>query len=114
MRTIALFLPNWIGDVVMSTPSIRAIRNHFPSARLVAVCRPYVSATIDGAPWFDEVIYFDKKGPRARREVAVIRALRRRRPDAAVLFTNTFRTAAVAALGRCRQRIGFDRYGRGF
>jgi len=113
MRSIALFLPNWVGDVVMATPALRAVREHFPVARLLAVCRPYVAATIEGAPWFDNVILFDKKGPRDRREVGVIRRLRRERVDAAVLFPNSFRSAAVAALGRCRRRIGFDRYGRG-
>lgn len=113
MHSIALFLPNWVGDVVMATPAIRAVRAHFPSARLLAVCRPYVAATLDGAPWLDDVILFDKAGPRERREVGVIRRLRRERVDAAVLFPNSFRSAAVAALGRCRRRVGFDRYGRG-
>jgi heptosyltransferase-2 len=113
MRTIALFLPNWVGDVVMATPAIRAVREHFPAARLLAVCRPYVAATLDGAPWFDDVILFDKSGPRERREVGVVRRLRRERVDAAVLFPNSFRSAAVAALGRCRRRVGFDRFGRG-
>src|SRR5215210_4584797 len=113
MRAIALFLPNWVGDVVMATPAVRAVREHFPAARLLAVCRPYVAATIEGAPWFDDVILFDKKGPREHREVGVIRRLRRERVDAAVLFPNSFRTAAVAALGRCRRRIGFDRFGPG-
>jgi len=112
VRTIALFLPNWIGDVVMATPAIRAVRDQFPATRLLAVCRPYVAATLDGAPWFDDVILFDKTGPRERREVGVIRRLRRERVDAAVLFPNSFRSAAVAALGRCRRRIGFDRFGR--
>jgi len=106
-------LPNWIGDVVMATPAIRAVRNHFPSSRLLAICRPYVAATIEGSPWLDDVILFDKKGPPDRREVGVIRRLRRERVDAAILFPNSFRSAAVAALGRCRRRIGFDRYGRG-
>jgi heptosyltransferase II len=113
MRSIAMFLPNWIGDVVMATPAIWAVRAHFPDARLLAVCRPYVAATIEGAPWFDDVILFDKKGARDRREVEVIRQLRRDRADAAILFPNSFRSAAVAALGRCRRRIGFNRYGRG-
>jgi heptosyltransferase-2 len=113
MRTIALFLPNWVGDVVMATPAIRAVRESFPAARLLAVSRPYVAATLDGAPWLDDVILFDRNGPRARREVGVIRRLRREGVDAAVLFPNSFRSAAVAALGRCRRRIGFDRYGRG-
>jgi heptosyltransferase-2 len=113
MRTIALFLPNWIGDVVMATPAIRAVREHFPSARLLAVCRPYVAATLDGAPWFDGVILFDKNGPRGRREIDVIHRLRQERVDAAVLFPNSLRSAGIAALGRCRRRIGFDRFGRG-
>ena len=112
MRTLALFLPNWVGDVVMATPAIRAVRRHYPAARLLAVCRPYVAATLDGSPWFDDVILFDKKGPAGRREVAVIRRLRRERVDAAILFPNSFRSAAVAALARCRRRVGFDRYGR--
>jgi heptosyltransferase-2 len=113
MRSVALFLPNWVGDVVMATPAIRAVRNCIPDARLLGVCRPYVATTIDGAPWFDDLILFDKKGPRERREVGVIRRLRRERVDAAVLFPNSFRSAAVAALSRCRRRIGFDRFGRG-
>lgn len=114
MRTIALFLPNWIGDVVMATPAIRAVREHFPQARLLAVCKPYVSATLEGSPWFAETILFDKNGPKDRRESEVVRRLRREQVDAAVLFPNSFRAAAVAALGRCRRRIGFDRYGRRF
>lgn len=107
MRTIALFLPNWIGDVVMATPAIRAVRERYPRARLLAVGRPYVAATLDGAPWFDDTIPFDK-----RNAAAVVRRLRRERPDAAVLFPNSLRSAAVAALGRCRRRIGFSRVGR--
>ena len=112
MKRIALFLPNWIGDVVMATPAVRAVRERFPTAELVAVCKPYVSAILDGSPWFDRVILSDKKGPRPQRSFAVIKQLRQSRCDAAVLFSNSFRTALLARLGGCRQRIGFARYGR--
>ncbi len=30
---IGVFLPNWIGDVVMATPALRALRQHFGSLR---------------------------------------------------------------------------------
>ena len=113
MKCIALFLPNWVGDVVMATPAIRAVRARFPDSRLLAVCRSYVAATLHGAPWFDAVIPFDQSGPFQNRAASVIRQLRRERIDAAVLFPNSFRTAAIAALGRCQRRVGFDRYGRG-
>jgi heptosyltransferase-2 len=113
MNRIALFLPNWIGDVVMATPAVRAVREAYPAADLVAVCKPYVADVLAGAPWFRDVILFDKSGPRDRRFWAVARKLREAPADAAVLFPNSFRTALLARLGGCKQRIGFNRYGRG-
>ena len=50
MRSIGVFLPNWVGDVVMATPAIRAVREAYPAADLVAVCKPYVADTLAGAP----------------------------------------------------------------
>lgn len=114
MNRIALFLPNWIGDVVMATPAIRAVRAAFPAAELVAVCKPYVADTLAGAPWFSETILADKHGPRERRFRAVARQLRAKPLDAAVLFPNSFRTAALAYFGGAKRIVGFNRYARGF
>ncbi len=100
---LALFLPNWIGDVVMATPAIRAVREHFPAARLLAVCKPYVADTLAGAPWFDDVI---PSGLNAASR------LRKERADVAVLFPNSFRAALIARLGGCRTVVGFARYFR--
>lgn len=114
MNRIALFLPNWVGDVVMATPAIRAVHAAFPMAQLVAVCKPYVADVLAGAPWFSEVIHCDKHGPRSQRLFAVAAKLRAGHTDAAILFTNSFRTALIARLGRCQRVVGFSRYGRGF
>jgi len=114
MDRIALFLPNWIGDVVMATPAIRAVRERFPAAELVAVCKPYVADVLAGAPWFSETILFDKRGPRQQRLGPVARRLRQTRIDASLLFPNSFRAALLARLGGCRNVIGFSRYGRRF
>jgi lipopolysaccharide heptosyltransferase II len=112
VKRIALFLPNWVGDVVMATPAVRAVREAFLKAELLAVCKPYVEDVISGAPWFKSVILADKSGPRSHRFFAVTRKLRAYRPDAAILFPNSFRTALLARLGGCRRIIGFARYGR--
>jgi heptosyltransferase-2 len=115
MRTrIALFLPNWVGDVVMATPALRAVSNAFPQAELVAVCKPYVADVLGGCPWLAETILADKRGPREQRWRAVARTLRAKPIDAALLFPNSFRTALIAYLGGARRRIGFARYGRGW
>jgi heptosyltransferase II len=114
MNRIALFLPNWIGDVVMATPAVQAVRDAFPAAELIAVCKPYVADVLGGNPWFSDVALADKRGTRSRRLFAVATKLRENRPDAAILFPNSFRTAILASLIGCRKIVGFVRYGRGF
>ncbi|MGE3808335.1 MAG: lipopolysaccharide heptosyltransferase II [Gemmataceae bacterium] len=110
---IALFLPNWIGDAVMATPAVRAIRVHHRSARIVGVLKPYITGVVEGSGWFDKLVYLDSTGPWSQRWPAVAWKLRRSDIDLAVLFPNTFRSALVAALAGCRRRIGYVRYARG-
>lgn len=109
---IAIFLPNWVGDAVMATPAVRALRDHFPNARLIGVMKPYVAGVLDGAPWLDEQILLDSRGPRALRWPSVAWRLRQQRPDLSVLLANTFRSALIARLAGARRRIGYRRYGR--
>ncbi|MBM3979413.1 MAG: lipopolysaccharide heptosyltransferase II [Planctomycetes bacterium] len=109
MNRIALFLPNWIGDVVMATPAIRAVRATYPHAELVAVCKPYVADVLAGAPWFDATVFA------AKREVfGVAHKLRAKPLDAALLFPNSIRTALIAYLAGAKRIVGYARYGRGF
>jgi len=112
---IAVFLPNWLGDVAMATPTFRAIRRHFGrEARIVGILRPYLADVPAGTDWFDELWFFDPRSKdRTRRAWAVARRMRAERFDIAVLMTNSLRTAAVAWLGRAAERIGYVRYGRG-
>ena len=114
MNRIALFLPNWIGDVVMATPAVQAIRDKCPAAELIAVCKPYVADVLGGNPWLQETILLEKRGPHSQRMFSVTSKLRKKQIDASILFPNSFRPAAIAWLAGCRKIIGFVRYGRGF
>jgi heptosyltransferase-2 len=106
---LAIFLPNWVGDAVMATPALRALRRHFRDARIAGVVRPYVGGVLEGGDWFDEVIL---TGGWPRGVLATAAKLRLLRIDLAVLFPNSFRSALVAWLGGCRRRLGYGRYGR--
>jgi heptosyltransferase-2 len=112
---VAVFLPNWIGDVVMATPTLRALRRRVgPRGRLVGVMRPYVSQVLAGTPWLDEELFYDpKSNDPALGNRALVRSLRERELDSAILLTNSLRTAALAWLGRARRRYGYDRALRG-
>src|SRR5262249_53936613 len=111
---IAVFLPNWIGDVVMATPALRALRRQFPDACIIAGCRSYVANVLEGCPWLDGRIHLDRRGPWARRWLAVAWRLRREKIDLAILFPNSFHAALVARLGGCGRRVGYRRYARGW
>jgi heptosyltransferase-2 len=110
---IAVFLPNWIGDAVMATPAVRALRRHFAGARIIGILRPYIGGLLDGTGLLDRPLLLESKGGGSRGWLGVAWQLRQERPDLAVIFPNSFRTALIAWLGGCRRRIGYRRYGRG-
>ncbi len=115
-RTIAVFCPNLIGDAVMATPAIRALRGRFPDARIIGVIKPKVAPTLAGAPWFDEWVYFDSRDRSLEHDVgfwSARRALRAARPDVAVLLPNSHRSAVLALFAAIPRRVGFTRPGRG-
>jgi heptosyltransferase-2 len=112
VKKIAIFLPNWVGDAVMATPALRALRQRFPQAKLIGVLRPYVAGVLEGTGWLDQQLYLERKGPWERRWPGVAARLRRERVNLAVLLPNSLRSALAAWVGGCRCRIGYARYGR--
>jgi heptosyltransferase-2 len=113
---LAVFLPNWIGDVVMATPALRALRKHVgPRGSIVGVMRPYVADVLAGTHFLDQTIFYAPGSPdKELRTLALIHRLRQHHCDAVVLMTNSFRTGLLSLLGGAKQRIGYARYGRGW
>ncbi|MFO0788394.1 MAG: lipopolysaccharide heptosyltransferase II [Pirellulales bacterium] len=106
---LGIFLPNWVGDVVMATPALRAFRKYAgPDGTLVGIMRPYVAEVLAGNTWLNEQLIYDKSDTRLglpRRHV--IQSMRRARLDQIVLLTNSWRTAWIAWRSRASERIGF-------
>ena len=113
-RRIAVVLPNWIGDAVMATPCLRALRRHFgPDARLMGLGPDAVCAVLAGNRRLDDLITL----PAARtypfeRSLKTLVRLRRTGADAVVLLTNDIVIAGLARLAGIAERIGYDRRGR--
>ncbi|HEX6986311.1 MAG TPA: lipopolysaccharide heptosyltransferase II [Planctomycetaceae bacterium] len=109
----AVFLPNWVGDAVMATPALRAIRTRFAEAEIVAVVRPPIGEVLAGTGLADRVITHAPRGrdPWARGWRFALR-LRAEAFDVAVLFPNSIRTAWLAFAAGARRRVGFARDGR--
>jgi len=106
-----VILPNWVGDVVMATPMLRALRRHWgPDARITGVMRPMFTGLLEGTTWLDEAVLYDRRSrDRERRLAGVARRLRALRADVAVIFPNSLSSAAMAWLAGARRRVGFSR-----
>lgn len=113
---VVVFLPNWVGDLVMATPTLRALRRRFgPEARLVGIIRPRLVDLLKGTSWLEEL--WGYQPPSGNSSVGFGRIagrLRQERFDLAILLTNSFGTALLAALGGVRRRVGYDRDVRGW
>lgn len=114
-RRILVFVPNWVGDAVMSTPALRALRRVFADAQIVALSRPYVGAVFAGLEDLDEVRGLEslKSGSPVWSLLAGARELRAEGFDLAILMTNSFRTAVFALVAGVNERVGYAREGRG-
>ncbi len=110
---IGVFVPNWVGDVVMATPALRTLRQHFGDrAALIGIMRPYVVDVLAGTTWLDEQVVYERRSLAGVR--SLIARLRQQQLDTVLLLTNSFSTSVFAWLSGARRRAGFAMHGRRF
>jgi heptosyltransferase-2 len=111
---------NWLGDIVMSLPAMRAIRHAFPQANLAVLIKNDLASFFDGADWIDEVIPYSItpysvakvfRGFDDRRKI--IAEIRARHFDLAILMPNSFESALWIRAAGIPMRAGFARDARG-
>ncbi|NQT90816.1 MAG: glycosyltransferase family 9 protein [Candidatus Omnitrophica bacterium] len=109
-KRVLLIRTDRLGDVVLTTPAIKAIRDAYPDAYIAMMVRPYAELAVKGNPYLDEVIVYDKYG-KHRSIAATIRfatELRKKGFDTAVIFHPTNRAHIISYLAGIPRRIGYD------
>ena len=112
VRSIIVFKQRNIGDVLLATPAIHALRCAWPSARIAVAVTSGTEAMVEGNPDIDRVIVFDRTtrdagGPgRWREEGRFLGEIRAWRPDLAVQLTEGDRGAILSFLSGARFRVG--------
>ena len=100
-----------IGDLVLSTPVISELRKRFPRARISALTFKENRQVLEGNPFLDEVILYDKKG--AQKNLfgnwKFARMLSGKKFDAVIHLHATNRMHIVSRLAGIPVRIGWDR-----
>ncbi len=100
-----------IGDVVLTTPVIQRLREAYPTAFIAMMVRPACRELIDGNPYLNDVIDYDKDGVHHGwfRTIQFARGLRRYRFDTAIVVHPTRRSHWIPWLAGIPARIGYGR-----
>lgn len=109
---IVVRLPNWTGDVVMSTPALRALRAHFAGAHIAALVREGLEPLVEGLESCDEVIALRSWHRGALALVREARALVPRRFELGVCLPDSWSSALFFRFARVERIVGYARAGR--
>ena len=113
-KRIIVRMPNWLGDLVMATPILTDLRDHWPEAKIIAQCQGILGTVLQGDPHIDEVLQFKRpKGWFSWQEHRSIRSsLQQGNYDLGILLTNSFSSALWFLRGQVQNRIGYATHGR--
>lgn len=100
-----------IGDVLMTTPAIRAIRKAYPQAKIHFVTESPSNQILQHNPYLDSILLFNRKGS-FWQYLKFLWELRQRKFDLAIDFFGNPRSAQMAWASGAKQRVGFDFPGR--
>lgn len=98
-KRILLVRTDRIGDVVLTTPALKLLRQQYPSAHIAMLVRPYSAGAVRNNPELNEVI--EMGGIRATAKI-----LRAQTFDTAILFFVDRQSALTVFLAGIPQRIG--------
>jgi len=100
---------SFLGDVVLTTPLLSALRERMRPRRLAVLVRPEAVPLVDGHPAVDDVLVDDKRGRDrgARGLWRVARRVAHERFDVAVSPHRSWRTALLLAAAGVPRRVGF-------
>lgn len=111
---IVVRLPNWVGDIVMVTPSLRNLKNTFPDKRFIGTGKANCFDILRSNQIFDDFLIKPSKNAGVAGYLKYIQQLHAHRNSASILYTNSFSTAWDFFLARFPIRVGYKNEMRDF
>lgn len=109
-KRILLVRTDRLGDVVLTTPAIKAIRYVYPNAYIAIMVKPDTALAVKGDPYLNEIIIYDKNG-KHKSIIASMRfatELRKKNFDLAIIFDPSERAHIIPYIAGIPRRIGYD------
>ena len=99
---ILVWLPSPMGDAILATPALRALRNHFQNAVITYYANRVVREALSPCHWNDHWL-------NQQRGWHAIRTIRRQGFTRVILLKNSLGSAAISCLAGIPRRIGYAR-----
>jgi len=115
IRRMLIRSTNWIGDAIMTTPAIRAIRKNFPHTHITLLAKPWVVPVFQYSPHVDHIMIYDSNAYHAglKGKISLIQDIRDQNFDASILLQNAIEAAIITSLAGIKRRVGFNTDARG-
>jgi len=111
---IAVWMPSWIGDVVLALPALQALRDIYPNTSITAIIKfPAGQLLSSHDEVVDTVLQFpENKADSYIKQYSCALGLRKYKFDLGIIFSNSFHAAFMLMLTGARVRIGYRTDGR--
>jgi heptosyltransferase-3 len=108
VRKVLIYKPDHLGDMLMATPALRAIRRHYPEAEIKIVAGEWSTVILENNPNVDEIVtYNSRMFVRPPYVPESLRDLRRKlgdwRPDLVIGLRDDWQTLAGSIFSRVRR-----------
>ncbi len=114
IKRILIRSANWVGDAIMTTPAIKAVRQNYPDAHITLLAKPWVVPVFEHNPHLNSIMVYDAGG-RHKGSIGIMRLardLKFKNFNLAILLQNAFEAALIVWLAGIRHRIGYTTDGR--
>ncbi len=107
-KNILIIKMSSLGDTIHALPTLYALRNHFPAARITWAVHPAFAALLPEKPWIDEIDLIDRKRIRRPAYWAELRRdLHEKHFDLVIDLQMIAKSALVSLLSGGKRRIGY-------
>ena len=111
LKRILVIQFRMIGDVLLNTPVVRALRQHYPQSYLVYCTEPIPAQVLRHNPCLDDIL-IQPRPATWRQQLAIISRVRKQRFDLVVDLMGNPRSALLTLCSGARHRLAFARFPR--
>ncbi len=108
VQRIVILQTAYLGDVILTTPLIRAVKQLFPKAELDVVVIPQTAGALANNPYINQIILFDKRKNKWPAFTDVLNILQARRYDLAISAHRSLTSGLLLKWAKIPMRVGFN------